>query len=220
MMTAAKEVEGNICRLAQLARAAGIHLIIATQRPTTNVVTGLIKANIPSRIGLKVAAQIDSRVIFDTGGAEKLLGNGDMLYAPTGAPKPIRVQGCWVSNDEINKVVKHTKDNFNFEYDENVAEEIERRTMALDEKDKGNEAVEAFEMDDEKLEEAIEAVIAAGKASTSFLQLKLKLGYGRAARLMDIMERMGVIGKAAGQSKARDVIMTHQDWLQRKVHQR
>jgi S-DNA-T family DNA segregation ATPase FtsK/SpoIIIE len=220
MMTAAKEVEGNICRLAQLARAAGIHLVIATQRPTTNVVTGLIKANIPSRIGLKVAAQVDSRVIFDTAGAEKLLGNGDMLYAPTGSPKPIRVQGCWVANDEINRVVKFAKAHFDFEYDENVIEEIERQTIALDEKDKGADSVEEFEMDDDKLEDAIEAVISAGKASTSYLQLKLKLGYGRAARLMDIMEKMGVIGKAAGQSKAREVLMTHQDWLQRKVHQR
>jgi S-DNA-T family DNA segregation ATPase FtsK/SpoIIIE len=219
MMTAAKEVEGNICRLAQLARAAGIHLVIATQRPTTNVVTGLIKANIPSRIGLKVASQVDSRVIFDTAGAEKLLGNGDMLYAPTGIPKPIRVQGCWVSNDEINRVVKHTKDNFNFSYDEDVADEIERQTAALDEKDaKGADAAEEFEMDDDRLEDAIEAVISAGKASTSYLQLKLKLGYGRAARIIDIMEKMGVIGKSTGPSKPREVLMTHQDWLERKLN--
>jgi S-DNA-T family DNA segregation ATPase FtsK/SpoIIIE len=221
MMTAAKEVEGSICRLAQLARAAGIHLVIATQRPTTNVVTGLIKANIPSRIGLKVASRVDSQVIFDTAGAEKLLGNGDMLYAPTGLPKPIRVQGCWVSNDEINRVVKHVKDNFNFDYDDDVAVEIERQTAALDEKSsKGGDADELteFEMDDDKLDEAIEAVIAAGKASTSYLQLKLKLGYGRAARLIDIMEKMGVIGKSTGPSKPREVLMTYQDWLERKVN--
>jgi S-DNA-T family DNA segregation ATPase FtsK/SpoIIIE len=218
MMTAAKEVEGNICRLAQLARAAGIHLVIATQRPTSNVVTGLIKANIPSRIGLKVASQVDSRVIFDTAGAEKLLGNGDMLYAPTGIPKPIRVQGCWVSNDEINRVVKFVKDNFDFDYDNDVIEEIERQTAALDERDsKGAEAAEEFELDDDKLDEAVEAVIAAGKASTSYLQLKLKLGYGRAARLIDIMEKMGVIGKSTGPSKPREVLMTHQDWLERKL---
>ncbi|MCL1882105.1 MAG: DNA translocase FtsK [Oscillospiraceae bacterium] len=220
MMTAAKEVEGNICRLAQLARAAGIHLVIATQRPTTNVVTGLIKANIPSRIGLKVASQVDSRVIFDTAGAEKLLGNGDMLYAPTGSPKPIRVQGCWVANEEINRVVKFVKDNFDFSYDTDVIEEIERHTAALDEKDsKGGDAIEEFEMSDDKLEDAIEAVIDAGKASTSYLQLKLKLGYGRAARIMDIMERMGVIGKSTGASKPREVLMTRQDWLERKLHQ-
>ncbi|MCL2754892.1 MAG: DNA translocase FtsK [Oscillospiraceae bacterium] len=217
MMTAAKEVEGNICRLAQLARAAGIHLVIATQRPTTNVVTGLIKANIPSRIGLKVASQVDSRVIFDTAGAEKLLGNGDMLYAPTGIPKPIRVQGCWVSNDEINRVVKHVKESFDFEYDSDVIEEIERQTAALAEKEKGGDAFEDFELDDDRLDEAIEAVIAAGKASTSYLQLKLKLGYGRAARIMDIMEKMGVIGKSTGASRPREVLMTEQDWLERKL---
>ncbi|MCL1903262.1 MAG: DNA translocase FtsK [Oscillospiraceae bacterium] len=218
MMTAAKEVEGNICRLAQLARAAGIHLVIATQRPTTNVVTGLIKANIPSRIGLKVASQVDSRVIFDTAGAEKLLGNGDMLYAPTGIPKPIRVQGCWVSNDEINRVVKFVKDNFDFEYDENVIEEIERQTAAINEKDsRGGDIDEDFDLDDDKLEEAIEAVIDAGKASTSYLQLKLKLGYGRAARLIDVMERMGVIGKSVGSSRPREVLMTREDWLERKL---
>jgi S-DNA-T family DNA segregation ATPase FtsK/SpoIIIE len=219
MMTAAREVEGNICRLAQLARAAGIHLVIATQRPTTNVVTGLIKANIPSRIGLKVASQVDSRVIFDTAGAEKLLGNGDMLYAPTGIPKPIRVQGCWVSNDEINRVVRFVKDNFDFEYDENVIEEIERQTQAIAEKDSGSgSSGEDFDMDDDKLEDAIEAVIDAGKASTSYLQLKLKLGYGRAARIIDIMERMGVIGKSQGSSKPREVLMTRQDWLERKLN--
>jgi len=220
MMTAAREVESNICRIAQLARAAGIHLVIATQRPTTNVVTGLIKANIPSRIGLKVASQVDSRVIFDTAGAEKLLGNGDMLYAPTGIPKPIRVQGCWVSNDEINRVVKFTKDNFDFEYDENVIEEIERQALAVDDKggDDGSSDDE-LDMSDDKLEDAIEAVIDAGKASTSYLQLKLKLGYGRAARLIDIMEKMGVVGKFEG-SKAREVLMTRQDWLERKLHQK
>jgi S-DNA-T family DNA segregation ATPase FtsK/SpoIIIE len=218
MMTAAREVEGNICRLAQLARAAGIHLVIATQRPTTNVVTGLIKANIPSRIGLKVASQVDSRVIFDTAGAEKLLGNGDMLYAPTGIPKPVRVQGCWVSNDEINRVVAFTKDSFDFEYDENVIEEIERQALTVGEKDKGggDEFGEEIDMDDDKLEAAMEAVIDAGKASTSYLQLKLKLGYGRAARLIDIMEKMGVVGKFEG-SKAREVLMTRQDWLERKM---
>jgi S-DNA-T family DNA segregation ATPase FtsK/SpoIIIE len=219
MMTAARDVEGNICRLAQLARAAGIHLVIATQRPTTNVVTGLIKANIPSRIGLKVASQVDSRVIFDTAGAEKLLGNGDMLYAPTGIPKPMRVQGCWVSNDEINRVVKFVKDSFDFEYDENVIEEIERQTMAIEEKDsKGADTVDDIDMDDDKLEDAIEAVIDAGKASTSYLQLKLKLGYGRAARIIDTMEKMGVVGKSEG-SKPREVLMTRQDWLERKLKQ-
>jgi S-DNA-T family DNA segregation ATPase FtsK/SpoIIIE len=218
MMTAAREVESNICRIAQLARAAGIHLVIATQRPTTNVVTGLIKANIPSRIGLKVASQIDSRVIFDTGGAEKLLGNGDMLYAPTGAPKPVRVQGCWVSNEEINRVVKHTKDSFDFEYDESVIEEIERQALAVGEKDKGggDDFGEEIDMNDDKLEAAIEVVIDRGEASTSLLQRKLSVGYGRAAKMIDTMEKMGIVGEYRG-SKAREVLMTRQDWLERKL---
>jgi S-DNA-T family DNA segregation ATPase FtsK/SpoIIIE len=217
MMTAAREVEGNICRLAQMARAAGIHLVIATQRPTVNVVTGLIKANIPSRIALKVASQIDSRTIIDTAGADKLLGKGDMLYAPVGMPKPVRVQGCWVSDKEIDRVTAFIKDNFDLTYDENVIEEIERQAAAVGEKDKGGDSGEEFDMDDDKLEDAIEAVIDAGKASTSYLQLKLKLGYGRAARMIDIMEKMGIVGKFEG-SKPREVLMTRQDWLERKVH--
>jgi S-DNA-T family DNA segregation ATPase FtsK/SpoIIIE len=216
MMTAAKEVESNICRLAQKARAAGIHLVIATQRPSVNVVTGLIKANIPSRIALKVASQVDSRTIIDTAGADKLLGNGDMLYAPVGAPKPIRVQGCFVSDDEVARVVKHTKDSFDFDYDMSVVEEIERQALVVAEKESKKD--DDFDMDDDRLEEAIEAVIDAGKASTSYLQMKLKLGYGRAARIMDIMERMGVIGKSQGVSKPREVLMTRQDWLERKLH--
>ncbi|MCL2071837.1 MAG: DNA translocase FtsK [Oscillospiraceae bacterium] len=220
MMTAAREVEESICRLAQLARAAGIHLVIATQRPTVNVVTGLIKANIPSRIALKVASQVDSRTIIDTAGADKLLGKGDMLYAPVGMPKPVRVQGCWVSVKEIERVVGFVKDSFDFEYDENVIEEIERQALAVADKDsKGSDLGEEFDLDDDKLEDAIEAVIDAGKASTSYLQLKLKLGYGRAARLIDVMEKMGVVGKSAGSSRPREVLMTRQDWLERKLRE-
>jgi S-DNA-T family DNA segregation ATPase FtsK/SpoIIIE len=219
MMTAAKEVESNICRLAQMARAAGIHLVIATQRPSVNVVTGPIKANIPSRIGLKVASQVDARVIFDTAGAEKLLGKGDMLYSPVGIPKPIRVQGCWVSEKEIERVAAFIKSSFELSYDENVIEEIERQALAVAEKDNApGDTGEEFELDDEKLEDAIEAVIDAGKASTSYLQLKLKLGYGRAARLIEMMEKMGVVGKFEG-SRPREVLMTKQDWLERKLRQ-
>ncbi|MCL2634896.1 MAG: DNA translocase FtsK [Oscillospiraceae bacterium] len=216
MMTAAREVEGSICRLAQMARAAGMHLVIATQRPTVNVVTGLIKANIPSRIALKVASQVDSRTIIDTAGADKLLGKGDMLYAPIGAPKPIRVQGCWVSDKEVERVIGFIKDNFDLAYDESVIEEIERQaeTVSDDSKERDSDDID---MEDDKLEEAIEAVIDGGKASTSYLQLKLKVGYGRAARLIDIMERMGVVGKFEG-SKPREILMTRQDWLERKMN--
>ena len=218
MMTAAREVEDSICRLAQLARAAGIHLVIATQRPTVNVVTGLIKANIPSRIALKVASQVDSRTIIDTAGADKLLGKGDMLYFPVGMPKPARVQGCWVSIKEIERVVNFVKDSFDFEYDENVMEEIEKQALAVAEKDNRNDdSSDEFDLDDDKLEDAIEVVIDAGKASTSYLQLKLKLGYGRAARLIDAMERMGVVGKSVGSSKPREVLMTREEWLERKL---
>ncbi|MDR0196887.1 MAG: DNA translocase FtsK [Oscillospiraceae bacterium] len=214
MMTAAREVEESICRLAQMARAAGIHLVIATQRPTVNVVTGLIKANIPSRIALKVASQVDSRTIIDTAGADKLLGKGDMLYAPVGMPKPVRVQGCWVSDKEVERVVGFIKEKFKLDYDEKVADEIDKQAEAVSSpKDKETEDFDAY---DDKLEEAISAVIDAGKASTSYLQLKLKLGYGRAARLIDIMEKMGVVSKSEN-SKPREVLMTRQDWLERKM---
>ncbi|MDR0223327.1 MAG: DNA translocase FtsK [Oscillospiraceae bacterium] len=216
MMTAAREVEESICRLAQMARAAGIHLVIATQRPTVNVVTGLIKANIPSRIALKVASQVDSRTIIDTAGADKLLGKGDMLYAPVGMPKPVRVQGCWVSDKEVERVVGFIKDKFDSTYDEDVIKEIDRQAEAVSAGDKGRDE-DDIDMDDDKLEDAVEAVIDAGKASTSYLQLKLKLGYGRAARLIDIMEKMGVVGKFEG-SKPREVLMTRQDWLERKMN--
>jgi len=215
MMTAAREVEESICRLAQMARAAGIHLVIATQRPTVNVVTGLIKANIPSRIALKVASQVDSRTIIDTAGADKLLGKGDMLYAPVGMPKPIRVQGCWVSDKEVERVVGFIKDNFDLVYDENVIENIER--LAEDVSGDKEKEPDDFEIDDDKLEDAIEAVIDSGKASTSYLQLRLKIGYGRAARMIDIMEKMGIVGKPEG-SKPREVLMTRQDWLERKMN--
>ena len=216
MMTAAKEVEGSICRLAQLARAAGIHLVIATQRPTVNVVTGLIKANIPSRIALKVASQTDSRTIIDTAGADKLLGKGDMLYAPIGIPKPVRVQGCWVSSQEIDRVVKHVKDSFDFDYDNAVTDKIGAFALEVCDKDSGGDDDSLLDFDDDKLDEAVEVVLDAGKASTSYLQLKLKLGYGRAARLLDIMEKMGVISKSTGASRPREVLISREEWYERR----
>ena len=223
MMASPKDVEDSIVRLAQMARAAGMHLVIATQRPTVNVVTGLIKANIPSRIALMVASQTDSRVILDVSGAEKLLGNGDMLYMPVGLPKPVRVQGCFVSDKEVERVVQFIKQTFQAEYDELVMEEVERQTemvaSAQDSKSSGNSDSGDIDTSDERLEEAIDFVVESGTCSTSSLQRRLKLGYGRAARLVDIMEEMGIVGPLEG-SKPRQVLMTKQEWAERKLQQR
>ena len=221
MMASPKDVEDSIVRLAQMARAAGMHLVIATQRPTVNVVTGLIKANIPSRIALMVASQTDSRVILDVSGAEKLLGNGDMLYMPVGLPKPVRVQGCFVSDKEVERVVEFIKQTFQAEYDELVMEEVERQTemvaSAQDSKSSGNSDSGDIDTSDERLEEAIDFVVESGTCSTSSLQRRLKLGYGRAARLVDIMEE--IVGPLEG-SKPRQVLMTKQEWAERKLQQR
>ena len=223
MMASPKDVEDSIVRLAQMARAAGMHLVIATQRPTVNVVTGLIKANIPSRIALMVASQTDSRVILDVSGAEKLLGNGDMLYMPVGLPKPVRVQGCFVSDKEVERVVEFIKQTFQAEYDELVMEEVERQTEMVassqDSKSSGNSDSGDIDTSDERLEEAIDFVVESGTCSTSSLQRRLKLGYGRAARLVDIMEEMGIVGPLEG-SKPRQVLMTKQEWAERKLQQR
>lgn len=221
MMASPKDVENSIVRLAQKARAAGMHLVIATQKPTVQVVTGLIKGNIPSRIALLVASQIDSRVILDEGGAEKLLGNGDMLYMPVGSPKPVRLQGCYVSDDEVERVVEFIKQTASVEYDEDILAEIERQTEIVNAGDKSAGGVSEDSGDgekDEKLEEAIEFIVSGGKASTSSLQRYFKLGYGRAARLMDEMESMGVVGPSEG-SKPRQVLMTKQEWYERKLRQ-
>lgn len=221
MMASPGETEDSICRLAQMARAAGMHLVIATQRPSVNVVTGVIKANIPSRIALKVASQVDSRTIIDSAGAEKLLGKGDMLYFPVGMPKPLRVQGCWVSDKEVERVVDFIKNSFVLDYDQSVIDEIEKQAELAAQKDsKGKESDDDggdINVNDEKLDEAIEAVIEAGQASTSYLQRKLKLGYGRAARLIDTMESLGVVGGYEG-SKPRQVLMTKQEWYERKMN--
>lgn len=217
MMASPKDVEDSIVRLAQKARAAGMHLVIATQKPTVQVVTGLIKGNIPSRIALMVASQIDSRVILDASGAEKLLGNGDMLYMPVGSPKPIRLQGCYVSDDEVERVVEFIKQSFRAEYDESIMAEIERQTEIVTNSDKNAPADDTDGDDaDEKLNDAIEFVVTAGQASTSALQRHLKLGYGRAARLIDTMEKMGIVGPFEG-SKPRAVLMTKQEWYERKL---
>ena len=213
MMAAANEVEDAIIRLAQMARAAGMHLVIATQRPSVDVITGLIKANIPSRLALTVASQVDSRTILDASGAEKLLGKGDMLFMPVGMSKPIRVQGCFVSNREVESVVDFLKPVEETVYDEKIIEEIDRQAAATAKSAaKGDED---FDEDggDEMLPQAIEAVIEAGMASTSMLQRKLRLGYARAGRLMDEMEQRGVIGPHEG-SKPRQVLITRQQWLE------
>ena len=215
MMAAPKEVEDSICRLAQLARAAGMHLVVATQRPSVDVVTGLIKANIPSRIALTVSNAVDSRTILDAGGAEKLLGNGDMLFAPVGANKPLRVQGCYVTDEEIASVVEFVKTTKSIEYDAKVMEEIERNA-ASDTKNEDSSDNEGG--GDPMIDEAIKCVVEAGQASTSLLQRRLRLGYARAGRLIDEMEQLGVVGPHEG-SKPRQVLMTYAQWMERNMQQ-
>ena len=220
MMASKNEVEDSICRLAQMARAAGMHLVIATQRPTVDVVTGLIKANIPSRIALKVGSGVDSRTILDEQGAEKLLGRGDMLFKSTSMPKPLRVQGCWISPKEIDRVVNFIKDSYILDYDNDVIREVEERAAQVGTGDKrGSSSDDSGDIDvsDEKLEDAIRTVVEAGQASTSSLQRKLKLGYGRAARLIDIMEEMGIVGPSEG-SKPRQVLMTREEYYERRMN--
>ena len=219
MMAAPGEVEDAICRLAQMARAAGMHLVIATQRPSADVITGLIKANIPSRVAFAVSSSIDSRIILDTGGAEKLLGRGDMLYSPIGCQKPSRIQGCFVSDKEVEDVVKFIKDGGTAAYDEEILDDIEK--LAVQEKGKKGSAAEpgeggGFDDKDEMLPAAIECVVEMGQASTSLLQRRLKLGYARAARIIDQMEEMGVVGPFEG-SKPRQVLITKEQWLERKL---
>ncbi len=214
MMAAPNEVEESICRLAQMARAAGMHLVIATQRPSVDVITGLIKANVPSRIAFAVKSQIDSRTILDSSGAEKLLGRGDMLYSPIGTTKPIRVQGCFVDDDEIESIVEFIKHNKTVEYDKNVIDEIER-SAAGENGGKQNDPGADGEMDP-VMEQAIQCVVEAGQASTSLLQRRLRLGYARAGRLIDEMEMMGIVGPHEG-SKPRQVLMTYQQWLERNM---
>jgi hypothetical protein len=196
MAQSANEVEGAIVRLAQMARATGIHLVIATQRPSVNVITGLIKANVPARIAFAVASQVDSRTIIDQAGAEKLLGNGDMLYLGGETTKPKRIQGVMVSDKEIKDVTNFLKRNGHAIYDQSI----------MDYKPQGNTSGTGGESNDAMYEEAKEVVVHAGKGSASLLQRRLKVGYARAARLLDILEENGVIGPADG-AKPRDVYL-------------
>ena len=213
MLQAAKEVEESICRVAQMGRAAGIHLIIATQSPRADVITGLMKANIPSRIALKVSSSLESRIILDAGGnADKLVGNGDMLYAPIGVGKPIRIQGAWVSDAEREKVVNFIKEGSEARYDERVISEMDEVTRDDKNKPSDTSAQDSQKNDyDELLPQAVDVIFESGQASVSMLQRRLKLGYSRAARIVDQMEEIGVVGPFEG-SKPRQLLITRQQW--------
>ncbi len=206
MMVAPNEVEDSICRLAQMARAAGMHLVIATQRPSVNVITGVIKANIPSRISFAVSSQIDSRTILDMAGAEKLLGRGDMLFYPLGQRKPLRVQGSFISDKEVERVVEHIKSLQRAEYDEEILQKIESQTAETPKPDASG--------DDELLPQAIMMVLELGQASASLIQRKFKVGYSRAARILDQMEAWGVVSASDGSGKPRQILISKQDWIE------
>jgi len=214
MLVAAKEVEDSICRIAQMGRAAGMHLIIATQRPSADVITGLMKANIPSRIAFAVASAMESRIILDTQGAEKLVGKGDMLYAPIGNGKPLRVQGCFVTDTEVEAVASYVKQNYTADYNQQVLEDIEKKAQQT-----GKKAVSVTdpepngdELDgDEMLPAAVDVILETGQASVSMLQRRLKLGYARAARIVDEMEEKGIVGPFQG-SKPRAILITKEQW--------
>ena len=218
MMVVGKDVEDSICRIAQKARAAGMHLIVATQRPSVDVITGLIKANIPSRIAFAVSSQVDSRTILDGSGAEKLLGMGDMLFMPVGAPKPTRIQGTFVRDEEISRVLDFIKQSGTVQYDEAMIEAMEKH--AIQDGKKGSSGADADEEPDSDpmFKQAVEVVIDAGQASTSLLQRRCKLGYARAARIMDEMEQKGVIGPYEG-AKPRAVLISRQQWIEQQMNQ-
>ena len=217
MMVAAKEVENSICRIAQKARAAGMHLVVATQRPSADVITGIMKANIPSRIAFAVASQIESRIILDTTGAEKLIGKGDMLYAPLGEGKPTRVQGCFISNEEIEAVIARIKETSTAEYSEEILEHIEQQAEQVGNNKGGSGGTnDPGDDEDELIEEAIEVIMDCRQASTSMLQRRLKLGYSRAARIIDQIEERGIIGPSEG-SKPRQILISREDWQEMKL---
>ena len=218
MMVVGKDVEDSICRIAQKARAAGMHLIVATQRPSVDVITGLIKANIPSRIAFAVSSQVDSRTILDGAGAEKLLGQGDMLFMPVGAPKPTRIQGTFVRDEEISRVLDFIKSSATVQYDEAMIEAMEKH--AIQDGKKGSSGADSDEDSDSDpmFQQAVEVVIDAGQASTSLLQRRCKLGYARAARIMDEMEMRGIIGPHEG-AKPRAVLISRQQWLEMQMNQ-
>ena len=213
MLVAAKEVEESICRIAQMGRAAGIHLIIATQRPSADVITGLMKANIPSRIAFAVASAMESRIILDTQGAEKLVGRGDMLFAPIGNGKPLRVQGCFVDDSEVEAVANYVKNHYITDYDQTVMDEIEQKVVQSSSKGSAPEpeATADETMGDEMLPAAVEVILETGQASVSMLQRRLKLGYARAARIVDEMEERGIVGPFKG-SKPREILVTKEQW--------
>ena len=221
MLVAAKEVEESICRVAQMGRAAGMHLVIATQRPSSDVITGLMKANIPSRIAFAVASSLESRIILDTTGAEKLVGKGDMLYFPLGNQKPTRVQGCFITPEEIERVVNFVKESGTADYSDEVMEKIEE---VMKQSDKGSgkssggsaPAPDEGEGCDELLGAAVEVILETGQASVSMLQRRLKLGYSRAARLVDQMEERGIVGPFEG-SKPRQLLITKEQWQELKM---
>ena len=216
MMAAPKEVEDSVCRLAQMARAVGMHLVIATQRPSVDVITGLIKANISSRIALTVSSQIDSRTILDAAGAEKLLGHGDMLYNPIGASKPLRVQGCFISDEEVEALCDFVKNQGESQYDEEIAKEIEAKAVQ-DKKSSPFEDDGDAEQLDVLFDKAVDIVLETGTASTSFLQRKLSVGYARGAKIIDQLEEKGVIGPANG-SKGREILINRQQWLEMQAY--
>lgn len=216
MLVAAKEVEESICRIAQMGRAAGIHLVIATQRPSADVITGLMKANIPSRIAFAVASAMESRIILDTAGAEKLVGKGDMLYSPLGQGKPKRVQGCFIDDEEVQAVVDRIKENAMPSYDDDVMDQIEKKAAQSGKASAsatGAAEAEAVCDGDELLPAAVEVLLETGQGSVSMLQRRLKLGYARAARIMDEMEEKGIVGPFEG-SKPRHLLITKDQWLQ------
>ena len=215
MLVAAKEVEESICRIAQMGRASGIHLVIATQRPSADVITGLMKANIPSRIAFAVASAMESRIILDTAGAEKLVGKGDMLYAPLGQGKPKRVQGCFITDNEVQDVVTFIKDSSEAEYSDSVMAEIDKKAAESGKSGSGGSGSTAAETEssdgDEMLPAAVDVILETGQASVSMLQRRLKLGYARAARIMDEMEERGIVGPFEG-SKPRQLLITREQW--------
>ncbi len=216
MLVAAKEVEESICRVAQMGRASGMHLVIATQRPSADVITGLMKANIPSRIAFAVASSLESRIILDQTGAEKLVGKGDMLWYPLGSGKPRRVQGCFISDEEVASVVEKVKENATAQYDDEILEQIEQHVSESEKKGKGSGSGgfpggEGPEGRDELFNEAVEVTLDLGQASVSMLQRRLKLGYARAARLVDQMEQEGIVGPFEG-SKPRQLLITKEQW--------
>ena len=220
MLCAAKEVEESICRVAQMGRAAGMHLVIATQRPSSDVITGLMKANIPSRVALSVSSSLDSRIILDTMGAEKLIGNGDMLYAPITLGKPLRVQGSFVSDEERDEVIQFIKQNSEAQYSDDIIAQIEQAAIKEDSKSGGNEPSSADRNSDhdELLPQAVDVILETNQASVSLLQRRLKLGYSRAARLVDQMEEIGVVGPFQG-SKPREILITKQQWQEMQLIQ-